>query len=928
MNCEEKQESSNAAKFAEVLKNERDTIAAQRAPAEDANGDMPLAGLAFSGGGIRSAVFNLGFIQGLANRNSLHVFDYLSTVSGGGYIGGWLSALLKRKSAHTPAGEKEMRDLQGILLSPLREAAPANGVAAQSAKATGFPESEGKPVRFLRRYSNYLTPRLGLSGDTLALISLGVRNFAVMQMLLVSMLVAVFAGLSLVMQIGNDVGNSAWCLGGITAIAGVLLVFSLCGALSLQKKWQEPAPGGKTPKRSVAALVLAPALFSGVFAAIALENATRTAPVGWGGWGASVMAILYALVWYAGTKPDTRRAWVGIIGGATMLGALLHSLLSLVTLYNALAFAPPVAMALFSLVITVHLALAGSAISEQNREWWARLGGQGMALALAWSLAFVFLLYVPPLISFGWDRATYWLIAGGGLSTTLTVMGAFFAKGNHTGGKKSNPLKEIPAKAAPWIFLVLMLGLIASLFVHSVMEVPFADGKPSAAAQPCQASLTCEEAGEPCCLTLAQPHDITLGDAVGAYQNSLKEVLKAKEFKVAFIFFTAGALFLLLLIFVDLNLFSAHSFYASRLARTFMGASQKERKPNPYTGFDPEDDLPLSDLAGQRPIHLVNATLNLTGGEDLAWQTRRGACFTFTPCYSGYSARDSSGAEFGGYRRTTEYGGGLTLATTVATSGAAASPNMGFHTSASVAALLTAFNLRLARWCPNPEKDQWKRNSPKSSAAPLFAELLGSTNGENTWVNLSDGGHFENLGIYELIRRRAALILVTDVGADGKYQFDDLAMAVRKIWVDFGVRVEIAEADLDEIRPKAAKGAPRFSEKHWAIGRICYPEGIPPGYLIYVKSTIAADAPVDIRQYYDAHPAFPHEPTADQWFDEDQFEAYRHLGQIIAEKLFDKLPVKSGAGLSASEIIGKLYLAASDYFCLNTKPTATQGGQP
>lgn len=894
MSREEEQESAEAAKFAEVLKNERDTIAAQRAPAKNTNGDMQLAGLAFSGGGIRSAVFNLGFIQGLANRNSLHVFDYLSTVSGGGYIGGWLSALLKRHS-DMPAGEADMNRLQNtVLKTPLPDAKP---------DATGFPEVEDKAVRFVRRYSDYLTPRLGLSGDTLALISLGVRNFVVIQLLLVSMLVTVFAGLLLMRQIGNDTIKTVPHLWGVAVVIVILLVGALYAALRLQKKLGEAEDNDGNPSRSVALKVLVPALFSGVLAAILLSKIAPTSGDVWGAVGAVAVGLIYALAWWWRAPPHDAKSRAGILGGAVTLGVLFYVLLSHAAIEHALTYAPPVAMALFSLVMTVHLALAGASVSELNREWWGRLGGQGMLLALGWTLPFLFMLYAPPLLQYGWGKAEHWLIAGGGLWTALTWIGTKLAQSQDTGASNSNranEAKEFLARLAPWVFIVGMLGLVAWMFVK--------------------------------CLPGIELYGDTLEAMTDHYQDQLNHLKFVVLLGIALV---SGLLFRLLLKYVDLNLFSAHSFYTGRLARTFMGASQKERKPNPYTGFDPEDDLPLSELAGQRPIHLVNATLNLTGGEDLAWQTRRGACFTFTPSYSGYSTRDSNGREFGGYRRTTEYGGGLSLATTVATSGAAASPNMGFHTSASVAALLTIFNLRLARWCPNPNKDQWRRRAPKSSAAPLFSDLLGSTNGENTWINLSDGGHFENLGIYELIRRRAALILVTDVGADGKYQFDDLAMAVRKIWVDFGVRVEIAETDLDEIRPKAtkaAKDAPRFSNKHWAIGRICYPDG-KPGYLIYVKSTIAADAPVDIRQYYDAHPAFPHEATADQWFDEDQFEAYRHLGQIIAEKLLDKLPVKDGARLSASEIIGKLYLAASDYFankppCPDTQPIATQGGQP
>ncbi|MBS4097372.1 MAG: patatin-like phospholipase family protein [Sulfuricella sp.] len=826
---------------------------------------MQLSALAFSGGGIRSAVFNLGFIQGLAKGEALHVFDYLSTVSGGGYIGGWLSALHFRRAAGVPAGEEEMKTLQRDLASPGREA------PGEQTSSPGFPPPECPPVRFVRRYSNYLTPRLGLSGDTLALVSLMVRNVTVMQLLLVSMLAAIFAFFLVLKWAGGAIESGPVHVGIMATMISVLLYKALRKALSLQKTWHATENQKRNPSLDITLGVLAPVLGAGICTALLL---TRMSFEAWGGWSALGAALLYLVAWWRIQPPQTHKDRIGVLGGAVTLGALFFAVFFLSSASHALAYAPFATMVVFSLVLTVHLALAGSAITEQIREWWARLGGQGMFMALGWLAAFLFLLFVPPLMQFGWDKAVHWLIAGGGLWTALTWMGTRIAQGSDTGGSKSKLPLEILVAVVPWMFLAGLLGLVAWLFVMVLPGVDFG--------------------GE------------TLAEAIRQYQAQLAAL---NAIWPAGILFGAALLFGILVRHVDLNLFSAHSFYVNRLARTFLGASQEERHPDPYTGFDPADDLGLAQLAGQRPIPLINATLNLTGGEDLAWQTRRGACFSFTPCYAGYASRDSRGKDFGGFRPTGLYGGGLTLATTVAVSGAAASPNMGFHTATSVAALLTAFNLRLARWCPNPEKGEWDQSAPKTATKPLFAELFGDTSGKNAWVNLSDGGHFENLGLYELIRRRVALIIVTDVAADGEYRFDDLAMAVRKIAVDFGVQVEIAEDDLDAIRPKADKGAdkdaPRFSRKHWAFGRIRYPDG-NSGYLIYVKSAIAADAPVDIRQYYDANPAFPHESTADQWFDEDQFEAYRHLGQLIAEKLLDELP-PGKTGDSASQRIAALY---------------------
>ena len=134
---------------------------------------------------------------------------------------------------------------------------------------------------------------------------------------------------------------------------------------------------------------------------------------------------------------------------------------------------------------------------------------------------------------------------------------------------------------------------------------------------------------------------------------------------------------------LDINLFSLHALYCNRLARAYLGASRAgQRKPNPFTGFDTADDLPFSELARQRPIPILNTAINMTGGDDLAWQTRRAASFAFTPCWSGYETRSTQGKQLGKYRPTRQYAGDRNLGTLMAVSGAAASPNMGYHTSA------------------------------------------------------------------------------------------------------------------------------------------------------------------------------------------------------------------------------------------------------
>jgi hypothetical protein len=226
-------------------------------------------------------------------------------------------------------------------------------------------------------------------------------------------------------------------------------------------------------------------------------------------------------------------------------------------------------------------------------------------------------------------------------------------------------------------------------------------------------------------------------------------------------------------------------------------------------------------------------------------------------------------------------------------SGAAASPNMGYHTSAAVSALMTAFNLRLGRWFGNPAplneaSEVWKQESPRFAATPIVYELTGSANAEADWINLTDGGHFENLGVYELIRRRCRLILVTDAGCDRYHHFEDLANLIRKCWVDFGVNIRF-----NDLQPLHRKENSRYSDARYAVGSIKYDEE-SVGVLVYLKSSLTGDEWPDIRQYADSHPNFPHESTVDQFFDENQFEAYRHLGYWTVAKLVKDLEALMG----------------------------------
>jgi hypothetical protein len=173
---------------------------------------------------------------------------------------------------------------------------------------------------------------------------------------------------------------------------------------------------------------------------------------------------------------------------------------------------------------------------------------------------------------------------------------------------------------------------------------------------------------------------------------------------------------------------------------------------------------------------------------------------------------------------------------------------------------------------------------------PGLSELFLRTNlDENSrLVQLSDGGHFENLGLYELIRRRLQLIIVCDGTADPRFTFEDLANAMEKVRADFGTLIELDAKELEGMIPGREHGvAPRqkeavaFAEKGYLTATIRYNDG-SSGSLLYLNTTLFKTVTADLYGYRKAHGSFPDQPTSNQFFDESQFEAYRELGYQTA----------------------------------------------
>jgi hypothetical protein len=286
-------------------------------------------------------------------------------------------------------------------------------------------------------------------------------------------------------------------------------------------------------------------------------------------------------------------------------------------------------------------------------------------------------------------------------------------------------------------------------------------------------------------------------------------------------------------------------------------------------------------------LHVVNTSLNLVGGDNLAWQQRKAEPFSISPLHSGCFRL--------GYRRSRDYGGrdtgGISVGTAAAISGAAVSSNMGYYTTSPVISLLlTLFNVRLGWWLGNPGpagNDTYYRRSPKYSVAPVVSEAFGLTDDRNKYVYLTDGGHFENLAVYEMVLRRCRFVVVADGAEDGEYRFGDLGNAVRKIRIDLGVTIDFPCVDIYDKQTAEEK---KRRGMYWALGRIRYScvDGTKEeddGVMLYIKPAVYGGEPRDVLEYKESFPSFPHQSTGDQFFDEPQFESYRMLGSYIMDQL-------------------------------------------
>ena len=883
-------------------------------------------GLALSGGGIRSATLSLGVIQSLAKRDLLQKIDYLSTVSGGGYAGCFLGSFFLPENLRQglEAGDEEFRNRCRDAFAELKAAStPApqppgcGGVRSMLTRRADEDEPPGargwsaaKAFDWLRNNGRYLAPRG--AGDLVYVVAMQIRNWAAVQYVVGVM------------------------------IMFLLVIFSTLRAwlIATSPRWRQvevlflPEPG--------AAVYWSPGwVFVAAFSLVLLPP-----------------ALAY---WLAHSRVDHKRilSWL----------PLWHQVAIIVLLLVGLSWAYSV------MVVLPSNGILGVPLEDLPRAFWA--AAAYIVLALSAIVTFLVglgierraaLTGMPDLKSLRtrftrWLGSAFWLTLGGaglallgtigqtayaymhfqrpgaaGIAGVTSVVAALVAGARQlfkwlgSGGQEAHPRIPLGALAgAAAVVLALITGGAWATLVQAALWK--AGPPPAIPAAACEVGACGAKAlriwhhasavdvsrwkldpdsPRPAAL---DPHGTPrINDRPVAIAPGWMSVLLAG---IAFLFFTTG----MFLNFINMS--SLHQFYAARLGRAYLGATNRQRFKDggvePVTTPLPTDTIRLEayyhpKLAG--PVHLINVTVNQTrpSQEQLVQRDRKGVGMVVGPGYTVVNAaiferEDCTGnlwpingeaANLAGqdkrpWRRFDSEE--LDLADWCAISGAAFSTGLGMRTSLGYSLLAGLANVRLGYW--------WNFNTERQRALQLAAyrylwsELMADFKGpwKPFWF-LTDGGHFENSAAYELVRRRVGTIILCDNGCDPEYEFDDLGNLARKIRTDFGAEllpatppdnlVDFFGTPEQFARKKARNG--RCALLYW----IRYPADpkapVPPppdSLLVVLKPNLLPKVDIDVEQYAKANQPFPHQSTLDQFFDDAQWESYRKLGEMMADAVLE-----------------------------------------
>ncbi|MCA9064024.1 MAG: GMC family oxidoreductase N-terminal domain-containing protein [Planctomycetaceae bacterium] len=853
--------------------------------------------LALSGGGIRSATFSLGILQSMAAANQtdgtestvddkpveppsaktdpsdqdafrsspLRRIDLLSTVSGGGYVGTFLGRLYDRMRNRTPG------DTQGL------------SGGAISARVEAQLKSDSKPITWLRRSGNYISPQ-GADDGRLNL-AIFVRNLISVHFVIGIALFALF-GLANALRYG--VVERGLAALGLVIRNGDLPIGQLV------ESWIGP-------------------FFSPWFLLVEVLVLFFVVPRIIGYWLASGDR-------YGSYNPITLLA-VFLTGG------------SLIAVSVANGFQPE----LFAVGVAVFLSLYQVEVA-----WWAvssREAASGIGSPATQRA-----------------RARNYLTYDLGLALGLVIFTLGFAVIDTLGHgihewKVTNNTTYTKAFAA--LGAALMTLIPFGRMVSEMLMKP-SSGPPSTLARIIKQELPLTLLA----VVLFLVPTVFYSFAAHAAYAGGNELLRG--FGATAVAIAASLLLALPQALPFVNRSSLAQTYAARLARAYLGASNPKRfrsdGANVTEVIHGDDVGMIQDYRPHEaggPLHLINVTINHTldihsrfrnrdrKGDNLAVSSialnlgtsHHGVWTSSTDSDHPDEARRTTsiepiGAHPGDLHPFADQIGRkadrveiVALRQWMAISGAAVDPGRGSGTRLGTALVMGLLNIRTGHWWDTgiPEADRVGFPSIGLTRRALYIlsrvfsmqtlilnEWLARFPGpwQRYW-HLSDGGFFENLGAYELIRRRIPRIIICDAGADPNYEFEDLANLVRKARIDFGATIEpFTEDDLDnhvsnvdrthylgtleQLHPSADGNVrPRHATLLW----VRYDdEQKPRSVILYIKASANGDESEDIRNYRRVHEEFPHEATADQFFTESQWESYRALGEHIGQGLFEKNP--------------------------------------
>jgi len=881
--------------------------------------DRGLIGLALSGGGVRSATFNLGLLQSLAKNKVLQYCDYLSTVSGGGYIGSCVSALLANnpEASTTP---------QTFPLADERDG-----------------KNERAEVNHLRATKNYLKSGGGLFNlDTWNMIGTMVSGIMLMSAIPVALLLMMVIFLFHWNIYTSDLDLFEFFKFILPLIATLALIWMV--AIRFRQ-----VNSSILLEKALAVIGAALTLILALLPFLILYGIMEVVsiPVLIIGLVISILISVWIISTYVGSifpsNPHAKyRQQNKRLARRALVVGLLVPFLVLVSFINHLAYAwyQTWLTDYSSLSIFVILALAivgiGFIVYRQFKAQFVNiLAATVLILLLVTSCSWILaeLLYLERYDKAekvinqlqnakyawsvndatdekekGWEKLRQSILSIGlkkVQSISHYMNGLMKDSDNPAQSPKSQDQDFSVGELPSWNPYTSCQGMTGNAaYLEQLNEKVEAEkhwrkqrAKTPLTEMDFKGNFSEADLDNwfQSIVTIAYYHcsnlklEVLIQGMVAASETDKPSLVdwykKPSETVSQLLWFFVFLIVLLLLIslFTNINRNALHDFYRERLSKTYLirrwcqneKAEGKEIVPNP--------SVLMKDIHAccNGPYHLINTTLNVPSSENPALHGRGADFFIFSKYYCG--------AESTGYQDTQKYEDGKTkLGTAMAISGAAASPESGSGGNLIMSFIMTLLNIRLNQWMPNPNR----KRLPLFTIWPRYLshEFLRHGTENEPLLNLSDGGHHENLGVYPLLKRRCRLIIASDAGADPNYQMEDFANLQRKASIDLGVTIDM---DMSPLYAKRTQNPDqKNSQAYFVKGTITYADG-QKGTLLYIKTTMTGHEPEQLLGYRRQHPTFPDETTADQFFDEAQFESYRKLGELIGEKCCEVVDEKT-----------------------------------